>query len=38
MPMLEKLEDYVFLADPEGAGILLVERTGEVQREPFQSK
>ena len=33
--MLEKLEDYVFLADPEGSGILLVERTGEVWKQPF---
>lgn len=33
--MLDRLEDYVFLADLEGNGICLVERTGEVWKQPF---
>ena len=28
--MLAPLEDYVFLTDPDGVKIFLVERTGEI--------
>lgn len=33
--MLAPLKDYVFLTDPEGVKIFLIERTGEIFEQPF---
>ena len=33
--MLAPLEDYVFLTDPDGVEIFLVERSGEIRKQTF---
>ena len=35
MTMLAPLEDYVFLTDPDGVEIFLVERNGEIRKQTF---